>query len=990
MSKRKNFIKAMLISCLVLFCAGNAFAQYYSVGSDPAGLKWSQIKSEHFKVVYPDGADSLARQYLYLFEKTRERNMSSAHMETEWIPIVLHPFNVNSNASVAWAPKRVDVYSTPEFSPLYAQNWDMQLALHEGRHAVQMPHYNKGFYRALTWLAGQQAIVIGVGLHPTKEILEGDAVMNETEFSENGRGRSADFLMFYRASFHDNDFRKEASWRFGDYNNYTPGKYEYGYVTTAMARYKSGNYYTAGDIMQQQVWWWWRILDLTQWSFRYASGLTRKLSWYAAAETMSKWWEEDYAARAPYNYMDTLVAKRKNNYFNYENVSLADDGSVLASKAGTRQAKHLIRIDSEGKEHYLKPFSPLTSRLEPDGKGHYYFSEIVPDPRWELRSFSIIRRYDEETNSYHNLTRRTRYFNPKLSADGDTLVVVENRPETGSDSYVVLLDPKTTSVLDRIAAPKGWHIPEAILSNGTIYALAIIDNGIGLHSYRDGKWESLTPIQPASMRDLTLAKDGKIAFVSDLNGVSNLYQIDPSEAEPQLVQVGSARFGITNPSFDKKSDTFYYSDFDRRGYNAVRTPADSMFYKPASFENRYVDRLADSISRQSARLAPKLTQEQDNAFRAYADTVKSRRYSKFLHGMNIHSWFPFYADINKIKALSFEEIDQLASLGATVISQNELGTFSSILGYGYRKGFHSGHVNLSYSGLYPVLEAKFDFNNRYKTVSTITESPVAFEENILPVNYTIDTVKSPSIDFTARAYIPFNLSSGGWNIGIIPNIEYYISNDKLSVYGGKMKNRQTLLLNFRYYQMLRETSARIIPRFGWGVDVNFATLLGPHNQLGNVFYSNLYGYLPGFLDTHGWRVSWGWQKQYSAYPVAYCSNMISPVRGYVESVYSDYHKFSADYVMPIYGPFESVATFLFYLQRAFLIPFVDVAINNSPIGIRDGHFISVGDRMQYSFGSKLLFDFHLFRFGFSLKAGVQYAHTGEGRNSFKFVLNTGL
>lgn len=990
MSYWKNLIKTLSVLCLVLFSAAGAFAQYYSVGSDPAYLKWKQIKGEHFKVVYPDGTDSLARQYLYLFEKTRERNMSSAHMETEWMPIVLHPFNVNSNASVAWAPKRIDIYTTPEYNPLYAQNWDMQLALHEGRHAVQMPHYDKGFYRALYWLAGQQAIAIGVGLHPTRDILEGDAVMNETEFSLNGRGRSADFLMYYRAAFHEKDFRQETAWRFGSFNNFAPGKYEYGYVATAMARYRSGNYYTSGDIMQQQVWWWWRILDLTQWSYRYASGLTRKQSWLAAQKIMNEWWEEDYIARAPYNHLDTLVARRSENFFNYKNVLPSENGSALATKVGTRQANHLIRIDSEGKEHYLKPFSSLTSNIVSDGKGHYYFSEIVPDPRWELRSFSILRRYDEESNTFHNLTRRTRYFNPNISEDGKTLIAVENRPETGSDSYVVLLDAESADVRERIAAPKGWHIPEAVLCNGDIYALAIIDNGIGIYRYCDGEWKQITPSQPASMRDLASTKDGRLMFVSDLNGVSNLYCIDPSEPEPQLIQVGSSRFGITQPSFDKETDTFYYSDFDRRGYNAVRTPADSMFYKPASFDDRYVEPLADSLSRQVARFAPELTQEQDDAFREYADTVRSKRYNKLLHGINIHSWLPFYADINRIKALSFEEIDQLASLGATVVSQNELGSLSSIFGYGYRKGFHSGHVDISYTGLYPVLEAKFDFNNRYKTVSTITESGITTEDDILPINYAIDTIKSPSVDFTAKAYIPFNLSSGGWDIGIIPNVEYYISNDKLSIYGDKMTNRQSLLLNLRYYQMLSKPSARLTPRFGWGIDLNFSTMIGPHNRLGNMFYSNVYGYLPGFWDTHGLRLSWGWQKQYSAYPVAYCSNMISPVRGYTESVYSDFHKFSADYAIPVYGPFESVTTWLFYLQRMILIPFADVAINNSPVGIKDGHFIPLGDKLQYSFGSKLMFELHLFRFGFGFKAGVQYAHTGEGRNSFKFVFSTGL
>ena len=991
----RNIAKGVLLAAILLLAAKVADAQYYTLGPDPASTRWSRIKGEHFDVIYPSESDSLARRYLYLFEAYRDRNMSSTHIESDHVPIVLHPYYVNSNASVAWAPKRVDVFSTPEFQPLYSQNWDKQLAIHEGRHVVQMAHYLRGFYKILYYLAGEQAIAVGIGINPTGSLFEGDAVMTETEFSPSGRGRSGDFLMYYRASFHEKDFRKEPDWRFVSYNRYTPGKYNYGYMVTSMARYQSGNYYTAGDIMQQQCWWFWRIFDSSHWAYRYASGLTQKQNWYKAAEDMSKWWEEDYIKRAPYNFTDTLLAKRDHrHYLEYKSVlPLPANEGALATRAGKRQSRHLIKIDSTGEEHRLRPFASNTSRMVTTGNGEYYFSELVPDIRWDLRSYSVIRKYNAETNTISNITSRTRFYNPTFTQDGKTIVAVENKPATGSNTNIVFIDPETGEVKRRISGPSGWQLSEAVEYQGDIYTLAVIEDGAGIYRYtKEGDWQEIIAPQSSGLRDLSVAPDGNLVVVSDLNGVNNVYAVEmPQQAglDANLLQLTSARFGVEDPTF--VGDTLYYSDFDKRGYNAVATPKDSLFYRPADFADKYVDRIADSMARQSAHMAPKWTAEQDEKLKAQIDSLPSRHYSKLLHGFHLHSWAPVYADIDKIKALSLEDITTLAAPGALLVFQNNLGTMSSFLGYSYSNGQHAGHAKVTYSGLYPVFELGFDLNNRKQTNTYITETYPLSPSNRMPVAYKRDTTGKASIDFSARAYIPFNLSRGGWNIGLVPDIEYSISNDKVSVYGDKLRYRQTALLNLRYYQLLSQPTARLTPLWGWGLSFNYAQSRGDHDNLGRLFYSNVYAYFPGFNEVQGFKFSWSWQKQLSDFPYAYIDNMVSPARGYDESILTDFHKFSLDYAIPVYGAVDGFATFFFYMQRLIFIPFVDVAINSSPYAVNsNGEYMALGKPLQYSYGTKFLVDLHLFRFGFGIKLGVQYARTGEGRNSFKFVMSAGL
>ena len=133
------------------------------------------------------------------------------------------------------------------------------------------------------------------------------------------------------------------------------------------------------------------------------------------------------------------------------------------------------------------------------------------------------------------------------------------------------------------------------------------------------------------------------------------------------------------------------------------------------------------------------------------------------------------------------------------------------------------------------------------------------------------------------------------------------------------------------------------------------------------------------------------QRQLRDYPFAYLENLVSPVRGYDNAILTDYNKFSVDYAIPIYGKLDGFHTFFFFLQRLILVPFADVAINKSDLAVNSkGELIEKGKPMQYSFGTKFMVDLHFFRFGFGLKLGVQYARTGENRNSFKFVMSTGL
>ena len=132
----------------------------------------------------------------------------------------------------------------------------------------------------------------------------------------------------------------------------------------------------------------------------------------------------------------------------------------------------------------------------------------------------------------------------------------------------------------------------------------------------------------------------------------------------------------------------------------VSAPLDSLDWRVADFDKPFVNSIAEHLSRQAKLNTEPLSEEEDAALKARIDSIPAQKYKKLPHLLRIHSWAPFYANINRIMNMSYEHFYQLVSAGATVISQNDLSTATMQLGYSYHKGFHSGPVSYTHLDVY--------------------------------------------------------------------------------------------------------------------------------------------------------------------------------------------------------------------------------------------------------------------------------------------------
>ena len=962
----KSIVKRRIIVIALIFSAFSVLpvkAQFYSIGVDPASAKWRYIQAGDFKVIYPQELDSLARRYAFLFNSSQSAVLAPLKAKMRPIDVILHPYSANSNGVVTWAPRRVELITRPMASGGYAQNWEKQLVSHELRHVGQVSKFEGGVFKPLRFLIGEQASGLGVGVYMAGWTLEGDAVVSETEFSASGRGREADHLIYYRAAFLSGDNRSWERWKLGSLKYYAPNEYSLGYMLGSFIKFDTGEKNYLGDVTNHVIAQFYNPFGETN-GYKKHTGLSLIENFNKTREEMTDMWSREAAARAPFSYFD-ILNREKREFTSYTYPMELSDGRLFAVKSDMDNIRRLVSIDSADRREEIVRYLGYMTSPPVAVEDKIYWTESIPSERWELQSFSDIFMYNTITGKTERLTKRASYYYPFVTQDG---IIVTSYPITGS-SEMLFLDKNDLSVKRRVAAPAGWQIKESILYKGSIYASAITERGLGLYSLKGAlEWSVEIADQNQQIKDLRVTDDG-IYFTSDLNGVSNIYCYNPETKS--VKQLTNARFGVEAVSVSPIGDKILYSDFDHMGYNIVSAKRGSLLWKEVSMSEPYRYEIADRISElagfsiDTVKIDTRITSK-----------YESKRYSKIANLIKIHSWAPLFYDVDKIKSMSFENIREVVKAGAIIYSQNSLNSANMMAGYSYDRGFHAGHLKFTYKGLYPVFEANMSYNTRNRERSFIDRTgatPQQVREIVLG---------SPHFEGYIRSYLPINLSRrGGWAEGFVPSVLWRYTNDShYSETESSFLSYQYMTMAARYYRVMNMAVRDIFPKYGFGMSAQVTTAPFAKENFGSLFYSNVYGYLPGFIENHGIRVDAAYQHQFYEGKRYLFSNYIPTPVGYINRISRRSAYLSAEYAMPLYTEDMSLGSLL-YIKRFQLIPFVQYMYSHSGSNLYEN---------LLSFGSDFVIDFHVIGLTTQLSAGVKAAVTKEGKGYFELLFSTEL
>ena len=854
-------------------------AQVVTIGVDPSAIKWKSLESEHFRIVYPEAADSLAREYAKSLESFAEVQKFSCGFNPNEkyrrkMPAILHAYTAESNGMVTWAPRRMELFTNPESLDPESTPWITQLAVHEGRHVAQMqfPRENRVF-KTLEYLIGDLSTGAASAIYPGPAFLEGDAVAAETALTAGGRGRTADFLEYYHTALADSLYRDFWQWRYGSQKRYTPDYYRAGYMLIAGMRTTFNDpQFTARYFSNANS----GLLPFNVLQKTIIQGSDHKKNLYsgflAIQDAFREEWAEADSARAPFFEGRTLV--RKGRLYDSYNSLVFTDGGLFALHAGLDRPRELVRIDSTGKVERMGAFASSCSRLSWDKfNRRVLWTEFKPSALMSLKSWSVLR-YQEEDGRIGTVNLPERIFNPAPSSARPEVAVVEYY-EDGRNS-VRLLSAKTFTPFEEFFAPAGLQPVEPVWVGEELYASAVSEGGFSI--YRLPGWTPL--FEPARSKiNRLFAKDGLIWFTSDRSGVNELHSLDPGTGE--MLQRTNLRFGGNEFAFSPEGNLYYCAPTPEGRELRV---LDTLLRRPARF---------DAIQVASAE---KLSAQEPMAAKPYSGPIsEGKPYPKALQPVRFHSWMPMYVEYNPVERLSLEEVKAPGGLGATVMFQNELGTaYGSIgvsllaqkdtLGTGYtladnelalpvefRPSLHAQYVWQAWG---PIVELRADYNERnvHERHYTRKSSSVGMT---FPESYSIG--EKPLLSLSASVSLPFNLNGSGWKRGIIPQYQLTWSNDRYASVNVKQYTNTVVFPIVPHDQMLLSlfslrafayrpiAPSGIFPRVGAGGEFGFTRTHNISEITPGYYYAKLYAYLPGFLSTHGLRLyaegrsNYGWE-----------------------------------------------------------------------------------------------------------------------------------
>ncbi|WP_421919660.1 hypothetical protein [Marinifilum sp.] len=989
-------IKKLALSVILILLFLSGYTQYFNTGQDPTSIKWKQINTKDFQIIFPEEAEFNARYVATLFEDLLKKGGQSLKRKPKKFSVILHSHSATSNGMVAWAPKRVELYTTSA-QDNDAQLWFDHLSTHEYRHVVQLDKLEQGFTRVLNYIFGQQATAIVVGLYLPPWFLEGDAVSMETAMGQSGRGRLPQFQQELKAQLIEKGKYSYDKAVNGSYKDYVTDRYKLGYYLVGKARINYGDEiwnntlnkvarnpmgivpFSNGikkslNAKRNQVY---KELEEKYNSENIDFEAVKKANKYADGKLMLYYdtmqeliwnWNEEDAKLEKSAFQ--LLSKREKYYTNKRFPKSTMSGEVIYLKQGLSDALLFERIDPNGTTQKL--FTPgfLPNTYFDFNQDQLLWAEFKQNVRWDHADKSVIVSYNVETNKKRVFHFKKSMFSPSFNQNATKIVAVAT--DNKGDNSLVVIDAKSGKIEQRILSTKlEYYQTPKFIDKENIVLIQL--NSKGKHliklNLKNQQKEVLFSSGYADM-SCPMVSDDFIYFNASFTGIDNVFTLHIKSNK--IYQVTSSRFGARDASVDANQN-LYYSDYTSDGYLIAKTKIDSKKWKEWSGEF-YKYPLAEELSKQQeGELNPDTTQ---------LDRFEVKNYSKLTHLFNFHSWAPVFID----------GIDEKTDVGISFASQNKLSTLMTTVGYKKEEGFDNGqfYANISYQGWFPVFDSKFtigDRSNRYATLAQRIE-PVQTDTVLVDTDW-------KQWEWENSISLPFNLSSGQYTRMLIPKFTYNIvkfadlntkalattQNNSLGLGDYKFAD-ESFTQEVMEYQLFGYNIAKTAPRdvqYQWAqiLELNYRNTPFGDTDLGNTWSAEGHLYFPGLVKHHGIKLYGGYQ--YRSLNNSRFSNMIKSPRGMFDLYGKHIVTLGADYAMPLFYPDWNLGP-LAYFKRIKMNAFVDYGHQDLRVEIDENVFQFKDNYL--SGGLELKTDLHVLRFSAPVDFGVRIGYENQSKSMF--------
>ena len=879
--------KGLLATFYFLICAVLiSKAQGTFLENNPTSLKWQQINTQNFKILFPDGYGENAQGVANLMEAIYLPVSKTLDKQPRKVSIILQNQNSIPNGFVALGPRRSEFFTTPpqDYNFLGTNEWLDLLAVHEFRHVVQFDKSLTGFNKFFYILFGQAAQGLWAALSVPDWFWEGDAVGIETALTPSGRGRIPNFDLAFRTNLLERgrfDYNKQ---HLRSFKHFVPDHYRLGYFLTTHVRNKHGAE-SWSEITEKAF-----GLPFVPFTFSDAmknvSGKNLLETYDDMMTEMEGLWGRQVEG-LPITPASVINQRAGGAFTSYLTPSALDAGGVVAMKAGIGDIEQLVKLDERGDEQVV--FTPgiinYAGMLSVQNDV-VAWNEFEFDPRWGAKNFSVIKLFDLKNNQHRTLGKKTRFASAALSPDASKVATVLTTPD--NRYYLVVLDAYSGKEIKRFPNVENnfFSMPRWTDDGKAIIALSAGDAGKALVSVDFVSEKESILIPPSNENIGHPVPYGRYVFYnSPYSGIDNIYAINV--ADNRRYQVTSRKFGAYNPSIGPEGKFIYFSDFQKDGFDVVKMPFDPTLWKPL-----------EEVEDRSVRYYEKLI-EQEQSEHVLDDIPDKeypvKNYAKVKGFLNPHSWGP---EVNTTNSTLFVGLEM----------RDVLSTISTSVGYNFdvNEEVGSGIVNVSYQGLYPILDFEYRFGNR----STFENVPNQETNSIDRVNF---RWKERGFSFGYR--LPFTLTrskyltrlSFGSNVGVT-NVKDFNQSFRIldQVSDGSL---QSLEHNVSFNRLFKRSQRDINSKWGQTLFLNYQ-----HTPIGGDFEGKYLAtqagfFFPGFAKHHSLQLRAGYQYQEIIFQQGeprgntylFPSYFFFP-RGYSATNFQDFYHIKADYMLPLIYP----------------------------------------------------------------------------------------
>ncbi|HET9503982.1 MAG TPA: hypothetical protein VFO93_10595 [Hymenobacter sp.] len=952
-------MRRLLPALLLLVTKG--FSQSLPViPQNPPGLRWQEVRTPHFRVLYPAGFDTAAQRTAQRLEAVHGPGGATLGVQAKPIAVVMQNQTTVSNGFVTFLPRHAEFFTTPEQGQgLGTVDWLDGLVVHEFRHVNQFDKARQGFGRVLVPLLGESGLgVSAVGV--PQWFFEGDAVGTETAFTRSGRGRIPYFGLGLRANLlsgRQYSYQKAVN---GSLRDLVPDWYVLGYFMTSYAKTHYGP-----DV-------WSRALDkyyrFPFYPFSFSNGLRRTTGlrvedlYQRTMRELDSTWRAEQAARPAPTPVRELAGQAETRVFTqYQYPQYVNDSTILALKSGLGHIPQLVLLGRHGREKRVFTLGPVNiPEMLSVGGGKAVWPEFRQSPRWGQKMFSELKVLDLKTGRVSRLATGTRYAAAALSPDGTRLVAV--RTDASYHHALVVLDATTGAVLQTVPnPPNDLYQQPRWLPDGRVVAVALSAAGKTLQAI-DPATGLATNLLPVANVNLTTPQPwGEyVLYNSPQAGVDNVYAV--SVKTNQTYKVTNRPFGAYHAAISPDGRHLAFHDYRATGARVVEMPLDPATWTALPAPAR-ADAPADPYAAKLAAGEP--AAPQIKALLASPDSAGPRygvrRYRPLAHAFRVFSY-----------GVVQSPAGNAVSVG--VRSQDFLSTTQAFAGLSYDQTERTlaGTGALSYQGLPVVLDVEGSYGGR---------NAARYFDRALPLD-SLRRTRWQVARLLVGGRLPLVLTRSKYLQSL--TLSAYYLHERVYNYTATLRNLSEVAPNaplhavqtsLAYASQLRQSARDVAPRGG-------ATLLATYRTtpFGTALQARQVGvqaggYLPGLARHHALRLRGGYQhQQQSQYTF---TSAISYPRA--ETTYLSFDNLtvgSVDYSLPLAFTHWQVGRVL-YVQRLRATAFADLAQGNSLVTVRVNNQPiqrRVTQDLQ-NYGVDLLALFNVFHLRTPLEAGVRVAYS---------------